>query len=410
MEPNQDFNFEEFKAEAIKGLYSGKPLTGENGIFAPMLKHFLEQSLQGEMDSHLSSERANGSVNRRNGVSVKRVKSSAGEFELQTPRDRLVNFEPSIVPKRQVVLTEQLEGQIISMYSRGMSYSEIGKHLQEIYAYSLSPSEISSITDKVIPMLREWQQRPLSSVYVVAWLDAMYYKVRVDGKVTTRVLYSVIGLNLQGMKEVLGIYLTESEGAKFWLSVLQDFKNRGVDDIFIACVDGLKGFPEAIEVTFPKTQTQLCVVHQIRNSLRFIPQKHLKEFIIDLKAVYQAPALVVGEENLLILSEKWGKIYPKAVEGWVNNWEKLSVFFQYSPPIRKIIYTTNTIEAYHRQIRKLTKTKGAFTSDNALLKLAYLGIINMDKLWNKTVFAWKEILSEITIIFADRIGKEDFEL
>lgn len=236
------------------------------------------------------------------------------------------------------------------------------------------------------------------------------YKVRVDGKVTTRVLYSVIGLNLQGKKEVLGIYLTESEGAKFWLSVLQDFKNRGVNDIFIACVDGLKGFPEAIEVTFPKTQTQLCVVHQIRNSLRFIPDKHLKEFLVDLKAVYQASTRIIGEDNLLILSEKWSKIYPKAVDGWINNWESLSVFFQYSSPIRKIIYTTNTIEAYHRQIRKLTKTKGAFTSDNALLKLAYLAIINMDKLWNKTVFAWKEILSEITIVFAERIGREDFEL
>jgi transposase-like protein len=410
MQPIQEFNFEDFQKEAIKGLYSGKPLTGENGIFAPMLKHFLEQSLQGEMDSHLSSERTLGQANRRNGLSSKRVKSSAGEFELQTPRDRLVSFEPMIVAKRQVILTEQLEGQIISMYGRGMSYSEIGKHLQEIYGYDLSPSEITSITDKVLPMLREWQNRPLSSVYVVAWLDAMYYKVRVDGKVVTRVLYSVIGLNLKGNKEVLGIYLTESEGAKFWLSVLQDFKNRGVEDIFIACVDGLKGFPEAIESIFPKTQTQLCVVHQIRGSLRFIPEKHLKEFIVDLKAVYQAPTRIVGEENLLKLSEKWGKIYPKAVEPWVNNWENLSVFFQYSPLIRKIIYTTNTIEAYHRQIRKLTKTKGAFTSDNALLKLAYLAIMNMDKLWNKTVFAWKEMLSEISIIFADRITQKDFEL
>lgn len=285
-----------------------------------------------------------------------------------------------------------------------MSYSEIGKHLQEIYAYSLSPSEISSITDKVLPMLREWQQRPLSSVYVVAWLDAMYYKVRVDGKVITRVLYSVIGLTLQGEKEVLGIYLTESEGTKFWLSVLQDFKNRGVDNIFIACVDGLNrtadaGLSRSSWNNLSQDPNTTLYRPSNQEFITFIPQKHLKEFIVDLKAVYQAPLLVVGEKNLLALSEKWGKIYPKTVEGWVNNWENLFVFFQYSFPIRKIIYTTNTIEAYHRQIRKLTKTKGVFTSDNALLKLAYLGIINMDKLWNKTVFTWKEILSEITIIF-----------
>jgi transposase-like protein len=410
MATNQDFDFKAFQEEAIKGLYSGKPLTGEHGIFAPMLKHFLEQSLQGEMEAHLLDERSLGKSNRRNGTSSKRVKSNVGEFELQTPRDRSVSFEPSIVSKRQVVLTEQLEGQIISMYSRGMSYSEIGKHLQEIYGYSLSASELTSITDKVLPMLREWQMRPLSRIYVVAWLDAMYYKVRVDGKVNTRVLYSVIGLNLRGNKEVLGIYLTESEGAKFWLSVLQDFKTRGVDDIFISCVDGLKGFPEAIETVFPKTQIQLCIVHQIRGSLRFIPEKCIKEFIVDLKSIYQAPTNVIGEENLLLLEEKWRKLYPKAVEPWINNWERLSVFFQYSQTIRKIVYTTNTIEAYHRQIRKLTKTKGAFTSDNALLKLAFLSIMNMDKLWNKKVFSWKEILSEISIIFADRIADEDFEL
>jgi len=375
-----------------------------------MLKHFLEQSLQGEMEAHLLEERSSGKSNRRNGVSSKRVKSNVGEFELQTPRDRSVSFEPSIVSKRQVVLTEQLEGQIISMYSRGMSYSEIGKHLQEIYGYSLSASELTSITDKILPMLREWQMRPLSRFYVVAWLDAMYYKVRTDGKVNTCVLYSVIGLNLRGQKEVLGIYLTESEGAKFWLSVLQDFKNRGVEDIFISCVDGLKGFPEAIENVFPKTQIQLCIAHQIRGSLRFIPEKYIKEFIVDLKSVYQAPNSSIGEENLLVLEEKWRKLYPKAVEPWINNWDRLSIFFQYSQTIRKIVYTTNTIEAYHRQIRKLTKTKGAFTSDNALLKLAFLSIMNMDKLWNKKVFSWKEILSEISIIFADRITDEDFEL
>lgn len=235
------------------------------------------------------------------------------------------------------------------------------------------------------------------------------YKVRLDGKVVTRVLYSVIGLNLHGKKAVLGIYLSESEGAKFWLSVLQDLKQRGVEDVLFACVDGLKGFPEAIQTAFPQTLVQLCVVHQIRYALRLIPDKNVKEFMIDLKAVYQAPNLKTAEDNLLVLEEKWGKIYPQAVGTWTNNWANISTFFDYSEPIRKIIYTTNTIESYHRNIRKFTKTKAAFTSDNALLKLAFLAIQNMEKIWNKTAFNWKAILSELLITFGDRIQIDKLE-
>ncbi|GAB3283527.1 IS256 family transposase [Larkinella harenae] len=405
----EQFDFERFKAQAIDGLYAGKSLMGENGVFAPLLKHFLETALQGEMDLHLQEGQATGLANRRNGKSSKRVKSSAGEFALDTPRDRNGEFEPLAVPKRQVVLTEQLEQQIISMYGRGMSYSAINEHLQEIYGYSLSAGEISSITDKVIPLLREWQTRPLESVYAVLWLDAMYYKIRQEGKVVSRVLYSVIGLSLKGKKEVLGIYLTESEGAKFWLSVLTDFRQRGVSDVFIACVDGLKGFPEAIEATFPATQVQLCIVHQIRTSLRFIPDKHLKPFVQDLKLVYQADDRAMAEENLLLLQEKWGGVYPKAVQPWLQQWERLAVYFDYPAEIRKIVYTTNTIEAYHRQIRKITKTKGAFASDNALLKLAFLAIRNMENVWQKTVFNWKAILSQLVINFGDRIPPDGFD-
>lgn len=231
----------------------------------------------------------------------------------------------------------------------------------------------------------------------------MYYKVRVDGKVATRVLYSVIGLNLQGKKEVLGIYLSESEGAKFWLTVLNDLKQRGVEDIIFACIDGLKGFPEAIQTAFPQTIVQLCIVHMIRYALRLIPDKNVKEFIKDLKAVYQADNLKTAEDNLLLLEEKWSKIYPQAVRTWTNNWENISPFFDYSEAIRKMIYTTNTIESYHRNVRKYTKTKAAFTSDNALLKLVFLAIQNMDKIWNKTAFNWKSILSELIINFGDRI-------
>lgn len=403
MKNAEGFDFDTFKAEALKDLVTGKPLMGEGGIFTPLLKHFLEASLEGEMENHLQSEQAKKLSNRRNGKSRKEVRSSMGKFELETPRDRLSQYEPMIVPKRQTILTEQLEDKIISMYGRGMSYADIAGHLQELYGFSLSVGELSSITDRILPVLKEWQNRPLYSTYVALWLDAMYYKVRVDGKVITRVLYSVIGLNLEGKKEVLGIYLSESEGAKFWLFVLNDLKQRGVEDILFACVDGLKGFPEAIQTAFPLSIVQLCIVHQIRYALRLIADKNVKEFMIDLKSVYQAPNLKTAEEMLLIFAEKWGKIYPQAVGTWVNNWKHICPFFEYSEPIRKMIYTTNTIESYHRNIRKMTKTKGAFSSDNALLKLVFLSIQNMDKIWNKTVFNWKTILTELLIIFEDRI-------
>jgi putative transposase len=383
-------------------------------VFSPgsgrpsLLKHFLETALQAEMDNHLATSKTDQAPNRRNGKTTKRVRAAAGEFDLETPRDRVGSFEPQAVAKRQVILTEQLEGQIISMYGRGMSYSGISEHVEEMYGYTLSGAQISSITDKIIPLLKEWQSRPLSSIYAVVWLDAMYYKVRHEGKVVTRVLYSVIGLNLAGRKEVLGIYLTDSEGAKFWLGVLTDFKQRGVEDIFIACVDGLKGFPQAIEAAFPQTLVQLCVVHQIRQSLRFIPDKHAKAFMTDLKAVYQADDRSMAEESLLVLEQNWGKTYPNAVRGWVDNWERLAVYFDFPAEIRKIIYTTNTIEAYHRQIRKLTKTKAAFASDMALLKLAFLAIRHMEESWRKTTYNWKQILSQLVINFGERIPRNAF--
>ena len=409
MQTAQNFDFEAFRQEALKELYEGKPLMGEGGIFTPLLKHFLEAGLESEMDNHLRQEKENSKVNRRNGTSKKEVRSNLGKFELETPRDRASSYEPSIVPKRQTILTDQLENKIISMYGRGMSYADISGHLQELYGFRLSLGELSTITDRILPVLKEWQNRPLYSVYAALWLDAMYYKVRVDGKVVTRVLYSVIGLNLHGKKEVLGLYLSESEGAKFWLSVLNDLKQRGVEDVIFACVDGLKGFPDAIQTAFPQTAVQLCIVHQIRYALRLIPDKNAKEFMQDLKAVYQAPNLKTAEDNLLILEQKWGHIYPQAVGTWVNNWQNITTYFDYSEPIRKIIYTTNTIESYHRNIRKFTKTKAAFTSDNALLKIAFLAIQNMEKIWNKTTFNWKSILLELLITFGQRLQIDKLE-
>lgn len=402
------FDFESFKQAAIKGLYEGKCLTGENGLFAPLLKHFLESALEGEMDGHLGQTR-HAEQNRRNGKTTKTVKSSAGLLDLTTPRDRSGTYQPQIVPKRQLVLTPQLEQKVLSLYSTGNSYSDISQHLLEMYGYSLSDSELTAITDKVIPAMREWQNRPLESLYTLVWLDGIYYKVRSEGKVATRVLYSVIGLSLGGKKQVLGIYTAESESAKFWLSVLTDLKQRGVDDLLVSCIDGLKGFDTAIASVFPAATVQLCIVHQLRNSFRFVPDKLLKDFARDLKTVYQAPNREQGLENLLSVADKWGEAYPKAVQPWRDKWELLSPFFDYPAAIRKVMYTTNTVEAYHRQLRKVTKTKGAFSSDLALQKLVYLTIQNLHTKWETTTYNWKEIINQFSIIFEERIKPHRFD-
>ncbi|MBC3788254.1 IS256 family transposase [Spirosoma utsteinense] len=402
------FDYEAFKQTAIRGLYEGKPLTGENGLFAPMLKHFLETALEGEMDSHLIQTRQT-EQNRRNGKNTKTVKSSAGLLELTTPRDRSGSYQPQLVPKRQLVLTDQLEAKILSLYGMGSSYADISQHLGEIYGYALSDSELTAITDRVIPAMREWQNRPLESLYTLVWLDGIYYKVRQEGKVVTRVLYSVLGLTLSGKKQVLGIYTAESESARFWLTVLNDLKNRGVDDMLITCVDGLKGFDTAIANVYPTATVQLCIVHQLRNSFRFVPNKLLADFVKDIKTVYQAADGEQGWENLLLVQEKWGRQYPQAVQPWVEKWALLSPFFDYPPAVRKVMYTTNTVEGYHRQLRKVTKTKGAFSSDVALQKLVYLTIQNLQIKWEMTTYNWKSVLNELSIIFEERIKPHRFD-
>jgi putative transposase len=402
------FDYEAFKKAAIKGLYEGKSLTGQDGLFAPLLKHFLESALEGEMNNHLAQSRQQ-EANRRNGKTSKQVKSSAGLLDLTTPRDRAGSYQPQIVPKRQVVLTAQLEQKILSLYSRGSSYSDISQHLQEMYGYTLSDSELTSITDTIIPAMREWQNRPLESLYVLMWLDGIYYKVRHEGKVVTRVLYSVIGLTLSGRKQVLGIYTAESESARFWLTVLTDLKQRGVEDLLITCVDGLKGFDTAINSVFPRTTVQLCIVHQLRNSFRFIPDKHITDFVKDIKTVYQAPTAEQGWENLLVVQEQWGSRYPQAIQSWVANWGLLSAFFEYPASVRKVIYTTNTVEGYHREMRKVTKTKGAFSSDMALQKLVYLVIQNLHTKWETKTYNWKEVINELTLIFEERIKPHRFD-
>ena len=362
-------NYEEFKEETLSQIKSGQSLTGTDGVLTPLIKQLLEAALEGEIKSHLNDCYEEKTPNRRNGKMSKTIKSDTGSFELETPRDRLGSFEPEIVKKRQTVLNESLDNKVLSLYSIGMSYEGISEHLAEMYGLEVSTAKISFITDKLLPLITEWRNRPLESVYPIVFLDAMHFKVRVEGKVVPKAFYTVLAVTSEGKKDILGLYLSEAEGARFWLGVLNDLKARGVEDILIASIDGLKGFPEAIAEVFPKTEIQLCVVHQIRNSLKYVASKEQKAFMADLKLVYKATNKELAEHHLLELNEKWGKKYPAVMRSWSNNWEALSQYFKYPEIIRRMIYTTNIVEGFHRQIRKYTKSKGAFTSENALNKL-----------------------------------------
>lgn len=402
MKKEETFNFEAFKQDAINQLRKGKPLSGSDGVLMPLIKQFLEGALQAEMDTHLDEEERS-SGNRRNGKTSKTIKASEGEFDLDTPRDRKGTFEPEIVKKREIFLGEDLENKIVSMYGIGMSLRDISKHLKEMYGTDVSATTLSNITDKIIPQIKEWQSRPLESLYTFVWLDAMHYKVKDEGKIVSRAVYNILGVNASGMKDLIGIYVSENEGANFWLQILTDLKNRGVKDILIACIDNLKGFAEAIESIFPETEVQTCIIHQIRNSLKYVATKDQKAFMKDLKEVYKAVNKAVAEDKLEELEDKWGKKYPVVIASWKNNWSKLSTFFKYTEDIRRIIYTTNAIEGFHRQVRKVTKTKGAFTSDMALLKLIYLTVQNISLKWKMPLRNWSLTISQLSIMFKDRL-------
>lgn len=388
--------------KALEQFMSGKSLFGKDGAFAPMLKNFIEKALEAEMDSHLNEEERSGG-NKRNGKGKKKIKSGFGSFEIDTPQDRQSSFEPDLVKKRQTILADNLSEKIIGLYGLGMSYRDISSHIKEMYDTDISHTVLSQITDRIIPDVKAWQSRPLDPLYCIVWLDAMHYKVKVDGKIEHKALYNILGINKEGYKEILGMYISESEGANFWLQVLTDLQNRGLEDILIACTDNLKGFTNAILSVFPKTQVQLCIVHQIRNSLKFIASKDQKEFMKDLKKVYRAVNKEVAEDELLSLDEKWGQKYPVVIESWQRNWEELSQYFQFTEPIRKIIYTTNAVEGFHRQVRKVTKTKGAFTNDMALLKLVYLATKNIEKKWTAPLHNWSLTIQQFYIKFGDRI-------
>jgi len=396
---------EEFKSmrdKALQQLMSGQSLTGKDGVFAPLLQQFLESALEGEMSSHLTElERSKG--NKRNGKGTKTLKTSSGEVTIATPQDRQSSFEPQIVRKRETILADNLSSQIIGLYGRGMSFRDISQHIKEMYDVDISHDTLSEITERVIPLVKEWQNRPLEAVYPIVWLDAMHYKVRDGGKVVSRAVYNILAINAEGHKDLIGMYISESEGANFWLSVLTDIKSRGVKDILIACTDNLTGFSEAILSVFPQAEVQTCVIHQIRNSLKYVASKDQKIFMKDLKMVYQAANKSQAEDGLIKLEEIWGKKYPVVIKSWNNNWDKLSTYFQYDEQVRRLIYTTNAVEGFHRQVRKVTKTKGAFPNDMALLKLIYLTVENISKKWTQPLQNWGLTVQQLSIKFGDRM-------
>ncbi|AJJ21443.1 IS256 family transposase [Yersinia enterocolitica] len=395
---SQPFDFD----KALKALQDGQALTGKDGILTPLIKQLTEAALAAELDSHLAQDIE---ANRKNGSTKKTVKTPTGAFELATPRDRNGSFEPQLVKKHQTTLSDEIERKIIRMFALGMSYKDISQEIEDLYAFSVSSATITAVTDKVIPELKQWQQRPLEAVYPFVWLDAIHYKIREDGHYQSKAVYTVLALNLEGKKENLGLYLSENEGANFWLSVLTDLQNRGVDDILIACVDGLTRSPEAINSIYPDTEVQLCVIHQIRNSIKYVASKHHKAFMADLKPVYRAVSKEAAETALDELEEKWGQQYPVVLQSWRRKWENLSHYFRYPATIRKVIYTTNAIESVHRQFRKLTKTKGAFPNENSLLKLLYLGLMNAQEKWAMPIQSWNLTLSQLAIYFEGRLDK-----
>jgi putative transposase len=375
-----------------------------------MIKHLfketLEAMLSAEMDEHLGYEKnsviGNNSGNSRNGYNVKTVQSEFGQTELAVPRDRNGEFEPQVIKKGQT-RTDDIEHRILAMYAKGMSNRDIEDHLRDIYGVEASPALISRITDKIMPAVADWQNRPLESVYPIVFLDGIVFKVRKDAKVINKCLYSVLGIGLDGRKEILGMWLSDNESASFWTSVCNDLKNRGVNDILIACRDNLSGFSSAIESVFPHTEQQLCIVHQIRNSTKYVSYKEIKPLMADLKLVYGAATLEAAEYALEAFREKWGKKYPQILKSWDANWTELTAYFKFHPDVRKLIYTTNAVEGFHRMLRKYTKNRTIFPTDDAVRKSVYLSIREISKKWTQPVRDWGVILGQLSIFFEGRI-------
>lgn len=399
----KDQKWSDFEKEAIEKLKKGSRLGGKDGVMAPLLKRMLEAMLEGELEEHIEEEKTQGKSNRKNGKVQKGLKTEFGKIELETGRDRAGSFEPKVVEKRQTTLGSDLDSKIISMYSRGMSYEDIKYHFEELYGFELSKAQISNITDKVWTEIEEWRNRPLERIYPIIWMDALVFNVRHEGRISKRAVYIILGIKPDGHKDLLGLYMSENEGAKFWLQVMTDLENRGVEDILIACIDNLSGFSEAIASIFPKTEVQLCIVHQVRNSMKYIVSEDEKPFIKDLKCIYQAGNEESASKNLDELEEKWGEKYPVVIRSWRKNWVELTAYFKYSRDIRRIIYTTNTVEGFNRQLRKITKSKAVMPSEDALMKLVWLVSQNIMKKWTSPIPKWGLSIQQFVIHFPDRI-------
>jgi putative transposase len=390
----------------LKDYKTPEEILGDNGLLKQLTKAVLERAMQAELTEHLGYEKhdASGdkSGNSRNGKSRKTLKGEFGNLPLEVPRDRDSSFDPKIVPKGQTRFSG-FDDKILSLYARGMTTREIQGHLEEMYQVEVSPSLISSVTDAVLEEVKVWQNRPLNALYPILYLDALQVKVRDGAHIRNKAIYLAIGINLAGTKEVLGLWVAQTEGAKFWLQIVTELKNRGVEDIFIACVDGLKGFPEAIETVFPQAQVQLCIVHLVRHSLNYVGWKQRKEVASDLQMIYRAATREEAEVRLSEFAEKWDTQFPTISRSWRANWERITPFFAYPADIRKVIYTTNAIESVNMGLRKIIKTRGSFPSDDSALKLLYLALQNIARKWTMPIKEWKAALNRFAIIFEDRM-------
>jgi len=396
------------KANELVGLLSGecKSMEDVQGLIKELFKGTVEKMLEAEMDEHLGYDRysaeGRNSGDSRNGYGKKTVKTELGETEISVPRDRNGDFEPQVIAKRQT-RSDDLENRILAMYAKGMSNRDIEDHLRDIYGVDASAGLISRITDKVLPVVSEWQARPLDAVYPIVFLDGIVFKVRKDARVINKCVYTVLGINIEGRKEILGIWMSDNESAGFWTTVCNELKNRGVEDILIACRDNLSGFSTAIDTVFPKTEQQLCIIHQIRNSTKYVSWKDIKEVMSDLKLIYGAPSLSDAEFRLEEFRTKWAKKYPQILKSWDTNWAELSAYFKYPQEVRTLIYTTNAVEGFHRMLRKYTKTKTIYPTDDAVRKSVYLSVREISKKWNMSVKDWGIIIGQLTVFFGDRL-------
>ena len=401
---------EQARREKIRELLQTSGISSMEDIqnlFKETIAEFMENGLDAELDDELGYTKYDyknkSTDNSRNGHSSKTLRTSFGDVEVSVPRDRKGEFNPLLLKKNQTGISQDIEEKILSMYAKGMTTSDIEEHIRDIYGIEVSDTTVSRITDKILPVVREWQQRPLEAIYAVVFMDAIHYNVRSEGRIIKKAVYIAIGINLDGRKDVLGMWVGENESAKFWATVLNGLKNRGVEDIFIACTDNLTGFSSAIEAVFPKTEIQNCIIHQLRNSSKYVSYKDLKALMADLKAVYAA----VDEETALnaldVFAEHWDKKYPKISQSWRDNWANLSTYFKFPREVRRLIYTTNAIEGFNRQLRKVTKSKSVFPTDDSLLKMLYLAMMDITKKWTGRIRDWSKIYAQLTIFFEERL-------